>query len=170
MRPCHSPTDPGNATRGRRQGPISERTVSVGRLELTTSPYNRSPRRCDPTGPRSIRARRVSRGFAESGFVIRHEFLDDFSRQLMLNVELLPRLLQVQLLVGSFRADRLVRKVVTWQWHSFFCPLLQNLGRNGYKLRVDVKRVKQMLKVADTGSQYEDVMVALIEHAFDISD
>src|SRR6516165_5020189 len=49
----------------------------------------------------------------------------------MLNVELLPRLIQVQLLVGNFRADRLVRKVVTRQRHSFFCPLLQNLGRQG---------------------------------------
>ena len=88
----------------------------------------------------------------------------------MPNIELLPRLFQVQVLVGSFCADRLVRKVVTRQWHSFFCPLLQNLGRNGYKLRVDVERVEQMLKVADTGSQYEDVMVALIEHALDISD
>ena len=70
----------------------------------------------------------------------------------MLDVELFPRLLQVQLLLGNFRADRLVRKVVTRQWHSFICPLLQNPGRNGYKLRMDVKRVKQLLNVADTGS------------------
>jgi hypothetical protein len=97
-------------------------------------------------------ALRASRGFPESGFVIRHKFLDAFSRQLMLNIDLLPRLLQVQLLIGNFRADRLVRKVVTRQWHSFFCPLFQNPGRNGYKLRVDVKRVKQLLNVADTGS------------------
>ena len=47
-------------------------------------------------------ARRASRRFAESGFVIRHKFQDAFSRQLMLNVELLPRLLQVQFLRREF--------------------------------------------------------------------
>ena len=52
----------------------------------------------------------------------------------MLNVELLPRLLQVQLLVENFCADRRVGKVVTRQWHSFLGPLFQNLGRNGYRL------------------------------------
>jgi hypothetical protein len=65
----------------------------------------------------------------------------------MLNVELLPRLLQVQLLVGSFRADRLVRKVVTRQWHSFFCPLLQNLGKNGrIRTKLSVKISPSSLK------------------------
>jgi hypothetical protein len=68
------------------------------------------------SNPRKPVAGQLFRRFTRPGSVIRNKFLDAFSRQLMLNVELLPRLLQVQLLVGNFRADRLVRKVVTRQW------------------------------------------------------
>src|ERR1700757_3502924 len=88
----------------------------------------------------------------------------------MLNVELLPWLLEVQLLIGNFRADRLVYKVISRQWHPLVCPLLQNIDRNGHKFRANVKGVEQLFDVADTCRQYQDVMGAVVEHALDVSD
>ena len=85
-------------------------------------------------------AARLSRCPAESGSIIRYKFLDA---------------------LRNLRALRIVPELFIGQGHPLTRPLLQDSGRNGYKIGASMKRIKQMLKIPNAGAQRQQVMVAL---------
>src|SRR5438105_1660579 len=110
----------------------------------------------------------MSTCLAERRTVVGHEFLNTLPGQLMLNVEILPRLFQTCFLIQNGRTDRLVFKTVIREWATLVSPFLQHLCRNGYEINSELKTIQQMLQVPDTGSQDEYVPVTRRQHTLDI--
>src|SRR6516162_2574649 len=110
----------------------------------------------------------------QGAFVVGHELLNSFCSEFMADVEALPRLAQIERLIGNWLQEiarlvvALVGEIVSRQRKRLGSPFFPDLRGSGGEFGMQGKCAKQVVQVANACGQHEDVAVPCREHLFDI--
>lgn len=110
----------------------------------------------------------------QRALVVGHELLDSFFCELVLDVDTLPRLIQVdgpvrkglQGLIGLVGC--LVGKICSGEREGCVSPLFPDLSWGCYEFRFCSERTEQVLEIANAGGEHMDVSVSCFVHLLDV--